>query len=139
MKKPAFALSLLSVMSIATASDTVQRTKQYDRCIQKAGAVEAAIIACIGDEYRRQDKRLNVAYQALSAALKGDRKQQLLEAQRLWGKYTEAKQLPQRPGWRHIGAHVVCRVRSDSAYPARRGTGAPLAVLSRPSRSPRTA
>lgn len=48
------------------------------------------ILECLGDEYTRQDKRLNAAYQKLMSSLKGERKKQLLEAQRLWGKYTEA-------------------------------------------------
>lgn len=37
-----------------------------------------------------QDKRHNAAYRKLMASLKGERKKQSLETQRLVGKYTEA-------------------------------------------------
>lgn len=60
------------------------------QCIDKAGAIDPAVLECISEEYARQDKRLNAAYRNLTATLKGERKRQLLEAQRLWGKYTEA-------------------------------------------------
>lgn len=89
MHRIGFAI-LLFVMSFANASEMAPRTKAYERCIEKAGAVDPAVLECIGDEYARQDKRLNAAYRKLMASLKGERKKQLLEAQRLWGKYTEA-------------------------------------------------
>jgi uncharacterized protein YecT (DUF1311 family) len=90
MKKLGFIILLMSAMSFADASDFAPRTKDYDRCIEKAGAVDPAVLECISDEYSRQDKRLNSAYRKLMTSLKGERKKQLLEAQRLWGKYTEA-------------------------------------------------
>jgi uncharacterized protein YecT (DUF1311 family) len=72
------------------ASDKAPRTKEYAHCIDKAGAVDPAVQECISGEYARQDKRLNAAYRKLMASLSGERKKQLLEAQRLWGKYAEA-------------------------------------------------
>jgi len=90
MKKFGFAFFILFALPLANASDLAPRTKEYDRCVQKAAAVDPAVLECIGDEYSRQDKRLNDAYRKLMASLKGDRKKQLLEAQRLWTKYTEA-------------------------------------------------
>lgn len=89
MKKLRFAALLLFVSSLAGAAQSSPRTKEYDRCIAKAGVVEPMVLECLGDEYTRQDKRLNAAYRKLMSSLKGERKKQLLEAQRLWGKYTE--------------------------------------------------
>ena len=77
-------------MSVADASDLAPRTKEYKQCIEKAGAVAPAVLECIGDENSRQDKQLNAAYRKLMTSLKGNRKKQLLETQRLWMKYTEA-------------------------------------------------
>lgn len=90
MTKIRFAFLLLFVSSVSFGAENAPRTKEYGRCIDKAGAVDPAVLECISDEYTRQDKRLNAAYRNLMATLKGDRKKQLLEAQRLWGKYTEA-------------------------------------------------
>jgi uncharacterized protein YecT (DUF1311 family) len=90
MNKFAVAVLFLSAVSTATASELTSRTKEYERCIAKAGAVDPAVLECIGDEHERQDKQLNTAYRKLMAKLTGERKKQLLEAQRLWGKYTEA-------------------------------------------------
>lgn len=77
-------------MPVAGASEMAPRTNEYKLSIAKAGAVDPAVLECIGDEYSRQDKRLNAAYRKLMASLSAERKKQLLEAQRLWGKYTEA-------------------------------------------------
>jgi uncharacterized protein YecT (DUF1311 family) len=88
--KTTLAILLLFATTFANASEMAPRTKEYERCIEKAGAVDPAVLECIGEEYSRQDKRLNAAYRKLMASLKGERKKQLLEAQRLWGKYTEA-------------------------------------------------
>jgi uncharacterized protein YecT (DUF1311 family) len=83
-------LFLLLVSSLVRAAELPPRTKEYSRCIEKAGAVDPLVFECISDEYARQDRRLNAAYRKLMSSLKGERKKQLLEAQRLWSKYTEA-------------------------------------------------
>lgn len=91
MKRIRFTVLLsLLVSSLVSAAEPLPRTKEYSRCIEKAGAVDPLVLECISDEYTRQDKRLNAAYRKLMSSLKGERKKQLLEAQRLWGKYTEA-------------------------------------------------
>jgi uncharacterized protein YecT (DUF1311 family) len=82
-------LSLLLVSALVNAAELAPRTKEYSRCIEKAGAVDPLVLECISDEYARQDKRLNAAYRKLMSSLKGERKKQLLEAQRLWTKYTD--------------------------------------------------
>lgn len=86
----AFIVFFLFIGTSVIAADLPPRTKAFGRCIEKAGAVDPAVLDCISDEYGRQDKRLNAAYRKLMGSLKGERKKQLLEAQRLWGKYTEA-------------------------------------------------
>jgi uncharacterized protein YecT (DUF1311 family) len=78
------------VSALSNASEIAPRTKEYGQCIEKAAAVDPVVLECISDEHTRQDKRLNAAYRKLMGSLKGERKKQLLEAQRLWGKYTEA-------------------------------------------------
>lgn len=90
MTKIGFTSLLLFVSSLSYSAETAPQTKEYGRCIDKAGAVDPAVLECISDEYIRQDRRLNTAYRNLMGSLKGERKKQLLEAQRLWGKYTEA-------------------------------------------------
>jgi uncharacterized protein YecT (DUF1311 family) len=90
MMRRSFVVLFLLISTPAIAADLSPRTKEFSRCIEKAGAVDPAVLDCISDEYDRQDKRLNAAYRKLMGSLKGERKKQLLEAQRLWGKYTEA-------------------------------------------------
>jgi uncharacterized protein YecT (DUF1311 family) len=90
MTKIGSTLLLVFMSSLAYGAESAPRTKEYGRCIVKADAVDPAVLDCISDEYARQDKRLNIAYRNLAGSLKGERKKQLLEAQRLWGKYTEA-------------------------------------------------
>ena len=89
MRRALVGLFLL-ISTSAVAADLPPRTKEYSRCIEKAGAVDPAVLECISAEYDRQDKKLNAAYRKLMGSLQGKRKKQLLEAQRLWGKYTEA-------------------------------------------------
>lgn len=62
----------------------------YATCIDKAGAMESAVIECMANEHALQDKRLNSNYRALIAQLSAERKKQLQETQRLWLKYSEA-------------------------------------------------
>jgi uncharacterized protein YecT (DUF1311 family) len=90
MMRSSFVVLFLLISTSALAADLPPRTKEYSRCIEKAGSVDPAVLDCISGEYDRQDKRLNAAYRKLMGSLKGERKKQLLEAQRLWGKYTEA-------------------------------------------------
>ncbi|QNA90250.1 DUF1311 domain-containing protein [Massilia sp. Dwa41.01b] len=90
MTKIGLASLLLFASSLSYGAENAPRTKEYGQCIDRAGAVDPAVLECISGEYARQDKRLNTAYRNLMGSLKGERKKQLLEAQRLWGKYTEA-------------------------------------------------
>lgn len=62
----------------------------FDKCIAKAGAVDPAVLECIGNEHEVQDRKLNSSYKAIMTKLNTPRKKQLQEAQRLWLKYVEA-------------------------------------------------
>lgn len=83
------ALVLLSPLSSAYAGGT-KLSASFDKCITKAGAVDPAVLECMGNEHEVQDRRLNSNYKALMAKLDAPRKKQLQEAQRLWLKYVEA-------------------------------------------------
>lgn len=90
MTKIWFAALFLMASSMSHASENASRTREYVKCIDKAGSADPAVLECISSEYARQDKRLNAAYRKLIGSLAGERKKQLVEAQRLWGKYSEA-------------------------------------------------
>lgn len=83
------ALVLFSPLSLASAGGA-KLSPAFDKCITKAGAVDPAVLECIGNEHEVQDRRLNSSYKALMAKLDAPRKKQLQEAQRLWLKYVEA-------------------------------------------------
>ena len=65
-------------------------TSEYSKCLDGAGGVDPAMVECIGAETVRQDRKLNDMYKKLMRELSPERQKQLLEAQRLWIKYTEA-------------------------------------------------
>jgi uncharacterized protein YecT (DUF1311 family) len=81
--KIGFGLLLFFASTLTYSAENAPRTKEYGRCIDKAGAVDPAVLECISEEYARQDKRSNAAYRNLMGSLKGERKKRLLEAQRL--------------------------------------------------------
>lgn len=83
------ALSLIFQIPSAFA-ENIKLSAAFDKCIAKAGAVDPAVLECIGNEHEVQDRRLNANYKALMAKLESPRKKQLQEAQRLWLKYVDA-------------------------------------------------
>jgi uncharacterized protein YecT (DUF1311 family) len=56
----------------------------FKACIDAAGGVDAAMQACIGEEYGYQDTRLNAAYGALRKSLPAQRMASLRTEQRGW-------------------------------------------------------
>lgn len=60
---------------------------EHEKCIDKSGGVTAEILACDGAELKRQDKRLNAAYQKLMGEASEEQKAALRDAQRLWLSY----------------------------------------------------
>lgn len=65
-------------------------SQSYNSCMDKSGGVTADMRDCMGQEYKRQDARLNKAYRNLASQLSAGRKAQLLAAQRLWIQYRDA-------------------------------------------------
>jgi uncharacterized protein YecT (DUF1311 family) len=62
---------------------------QYQRCHEKAVST-LDMHACITNETKFQDVRLNKAFKELSGELSPDRAKQLLEVQRIWIRYRDA-------------------------------------------------
>lgn len=83
------AICLISHIPSALAVE-VKLSAAFEKCIAKAGAVDPAVLECIGNEHEVQDRRLNSSYKALMAKIGAPRKKQLQESQRLWLKYVEA-------------------------------------------------
>lgn len=92
MRMTCSALSILLMFAAfpAHGKGELDRSAEYSKCIEKSGGVDPAILDCISAEYVRADKQLNNAYKKLMSLLQPERKKQLQDAQRLWGKYTEA-------------------------------------------------
>ncbi|WP_460830278.1 lysozyme inhibitor LprI family protein [Lysobacter humi (ex Lee et al. 2017)] len=63
----------------------------YDRCIDAAGGVTAAMIDCMHAELDAQDARLNAGYRAASRALPAARRAALTRAQRAWVAWRDAR------------------------------------------------
>lgn len=84
-----FVLTSVALIGVAYAHDGKPST-EYEKCLNRAGAVDPEALECMSAEFTRQDKRLNTAYQKLMSALSPAQKKRLQEAQRLWVKYTEA-------------------------------------------------
>ncbi len=61
----------------------------FEKCMERAAAVDPLMIECYGAEISLQDRRLNEAYRRLLAKLEPDRRKVLVEVQRQWLRYTE--------------------------------------------------
>jgi uncharacterized protein YecT (DUF1311 family) len=105
--KIVFALLLFFVSSLPCNAQDAPRTKEYERCMNKASGLDTAVLECISDEYARQGKRLNAAYKNLKESFRGDRKRQLIEVQRLWNQYTEAKCGPSNSTNRSVPTRIL--------------------------------
>lgn len=64
-------------------------SKTYDLCMEQAETT-AAMNLCIVEEIKRQDVRLNAAYDELIADLPGDQQQKLWQAQLIWIQFRSA-------------------------------------------------
>jgi len=74
----------------AQATDDALLSDTYRECMNApSGGTTMGMNACMGDELARQDKQLNVAYQALMQALPAARRAALRDAQRAWLKFRE--------------------------------------------------
>lgn len=97
-----FAVALVLALQ-ATAAAAEERTSQvirqqapkgiteaFYRCIDKADSDMIASAYCLTTEQERQDKRLNVNYNALLAKLGPEAKKELVLAERAWLKFQDA-------------------------------------------------
>ena len=84
------ALALAIAMPMVAQAQDANLTKQYQTCMDKSDGVTQAMVECIDAEVRRQDARLNKAYQELMTDLTTPRKKQLQDAQRAWLKFRDS-------------------------------------------------
>ena len=81
----------LAPLAASAQSDETLLSKQYSACMDRFSSSTADMVGCMTAEAKRQDKRLNVAYQAaLQQQQSPERKKQLQEVQRLWVQYRDA-------------------------------------------------
>ena len=81
----------LAPLAASAQSDETLLSKQYSACMDRFSSSTADMVGCMTAEAKRQDKRLNVAYQAaLQHQQSPERKKQLQEVQRLWVQYRDA-------------------------------------------------
>lgn len=83
-------VTAICLMLFPVAHANERYSGRYVSCMDEAGGVTMNMIECIGEEYEKQDARLNEAYQKLRDELPDERRRQLLEAQRLWLEYRDA-------------------------------------------------
>ncbi|WP_299233016.1 lysozyme inhibitor LprI family protein [uncultured Halomonas sp.] len=89
MMKRVFAGALFLAISPMTPAEDLY-TGRYSNCMDASGGVTVNMMNCIGEEIKTQDARLNGAYQKLRNNISGERRQELLDAQRLWIQYRDA-------------------------------------------------
>ena len=83
-------VAILASSSLAAVQDKDGLSEEFSKCIERAAGVDPAMHDCISVETKRQDQRLNEVYRKLLAKLDLSRKKQLMEAQRLWLRFTAA-------------------------------------------------
>jgi uncharacterized protein YecT (DUF1311 family) len=71
---------------LAATDDDLSKelSKEYSVCIDNSGGVTPELLACNGDEFDRQDARLNDNYKKLMSKLSRNQKKVLLDGQRAW-------------------------------------------------------
>ncbi|MBY0611147.1 MAG: lysozyme inhibitor LprI family protein [Beijerinckiaceae bacterium] len=65
-------------------------SKTYSSCMDASGGVTSAMLDCADKELKRQDARLNKAYQELAKAQTPKRRDELKAVQRLWIQFRDA-------------------------------------------------
>lgn len=84
MRVRTHALFLAAFVCWGAHAEEGKYSPAYTACQDKSGGVDAAMLACIKDEYQLQDKRLNDSYHQLMASLPSSRRSALKTAQRDW-------------------------------------------------------
>lgn len=80
----------VALLAPAAFAQSPKLTGEFSKCIDRAGAVDPAIVECMSAEFGRQDKLLNQTYKKLLAQLSPVQAKKLQDAQRLWVRYTES-------------------------------------------------
>ena len=80
----------LAPLAASAQSDETLLSKQYSACMDRFSSSTADMVGCMTAETKRQDTRLNAAYQAAMALQTPERKKQLQQVQRLWIQYRDA-------------------------------------------------
>lgn len=83
-------LSVLAVAPLCASAHGPAYRPGYDACLEKAGGVTVAMIACMQAELEAQDARLNAGYRAALRALPAPRRAALTRAQRGWVAWRDA-------------------------------------------------
>lgn len=87
-------LTVLSTLWVpptkAAPKDSSPLTPAFSACLDKAGGNTFGMKECIAAETKKQELRLNKAYQAALKAVTPPRQKQLREAQRAWVKFRDA-------------------------------------------------
>lgn len=88
--KQFFLVLTLSCFSQISFAQDIGLTKQFSQCMERSNGVTINMLECIDAETKRQDQRINKAYQNVMAQLTPERKKQLQQAQRAWINFRDA-------------------------------------------------
>jgi uncharacterized protein YecT (DUF1311 family) len=85
------ALALAAAAQAVAASQGYGLSRTFQDCMNKSGGVTVEMRACSSDELKRQDERLNKAYEALQKRLEPPVRDRLRLAQRAWIQFRDAE------------------------------------------------
>lgn len=80
---------LSATLLVSTIAYGEESQQSHEACMENAVST-ADMVACISEEFEREDQRLNDNYQELRNQLSDSRQEQLLTAQRAWIAYKDA-------------------------------------------------
>ncbi|MCL5424983.1 MAG: lysozyme inhibitor LprI family protein [Gammaproteobacteria bacterium] len=80
---------LSTTLLVSTIAYGEESQQSHEACMENAVST-ADMVACISEEFEREDQRLNDNYQELRNQLSDSRQEQLLTAQRAWIAYKDA-------------------------------------------------
>ena len=88
-----YKIATLSFMALAFSLNTkaASFSYTYETCMENSNGVTATMLDCISDEIAYQDKLLNFYYKKAKASLDTNGQKLLLNEQRAWLKYANAR------------------------------------------------
>jgi uncharacterized protein YecT (DUF1311 family) len=84
------AVTAMLVLALSGARAEELTSKEYAACMEKATSGAIAKQNCVADEMTRQERRVVMAFQSLTASLPKDRRNKLRLAQLRWNEFREA-------------------------------------------------